>query len=230
MVNASSSDIMFPLREVSNEKRVEVARVIVSRLIEKYKDSVLAVYICGSNAKKLDRAYSDLETMCVVKDGLGVPSKRLVYNGLLVGVDYPQDSTYLKAARKPGHDWPLGADECRNHIVLFDRDGWMRKLAEAVAENDRTDFTEAIRFAALVMTESLAAVCNADLKHDQMDLRTRAFYMAWDTARVVFLLNESTCSQLAGSGSDCSNAQSSPVISRGSSKLSEGSLNPLRVN
>jgi len=188
------------------------------------------VYICGSTAKKLDRAHSDLETMCVVKDGLGVPSKRLVYNGLLVGVDYPQDSTYLKAARKPGHDWPLGADECRNHIVLFDRDGWMRKLAEAVAENDRTDFTEAIRFAALVMTESLAAVCNADLKHDQMDLRTRAFYMAWDTARVVFLLNESTCSQLAGSGSDCSNAQSSPVISRGSSKLSEGSLNPLRVN
>ena len=65
----------------------------------------------------------------------------------------------------------------------------MRKLSEAVAENDRADFTEAIRRAALGMTESLAAVRNADLKHDQMDLRTRAFYMAWDTARVVFLLN-----------------------------------------
>jgi hypothetical protein len=39
------------------------------------------------------------------------------------------------------------------------------------------------------MTESLAAVRNAHIKGDLKDLRTRAFYMAWDTARVIFLLN-----------------------------------------
>ena len=39
------------------------------------------------------------------------------------------------------------------------------------------------------MTESLAAVRNARFKADQRDLRTRAFYMAWDAARVVFLYN-----------------------------------------
>ena len=34
-----------------------------------------------------------------------------------------------------------------------------------------------------------AAARNARFKNDAVDLRTRAFYMAWDTARVVFLLN-----------------------------------------
>ncbi len=83
----------------------------------------------------------------------------------------------------------MGADECRNRIVLFERDGWTRMLDEAVKENDAADFLDAVRFAALRMTESLAAVRNADIKDDLLDLRTRALYMAWDTARVVYLLN-----------------------------------------
>src|SRR6267143_199242 len=64
-----------------------------------------------------------------------------------------------------------------------------KKLEKAVAENDRADFTEELRWAAETMTESFAAVRNAHLKGDLKDIRTRAFYMAWDTARVVFLLN-----------------------------------------
>jgi hypothetical protein len=62
-------------------------------------------------------------------------------------------------------------------------------LEEAVAENDRADIAEELRWATLTMTESLAAVRNARFKGDQRDLRTRAFYLAWDAARVVFLYN-----------------------------------------
>src|SRR5207245_4777557 len=62
-------------------------------------------------------------------------------------------------------------------------------LEEAGAQNDRADFTEELRWAVLTVTESLAAVRNARIKGDLRDLRTRAFYMAWDAARVVFLCN-----------------------------------------
>lgn len=178
-----------PIRKVSNQERVELARQISTQLLETYQSAVLAVYICGSTAKKLDRPYSDLEMICVVRDGREIPNKRYVYDGLLVDIGYHQESEYLKQARETGWDWPLGADQYRNRIVLFEQGNWIRKLDEAVGENDRTDFTEAVRFAALSMTESLAAVRNADYEHDEVDLRTRAFYMAWDTARVVFLLN-----------------------------------------
>ena len=51
------------------------------------------------------------------------------------------------------------------------------------------DFTQELQNATIGMTDSLAAILNAHLKSDQRDLRTRAFDMAWNTARVVFLYN-----------------------------------------
>jgi len=151
---------------------------------------VLSVCIYASTAKNLDRPYSDLEIFCVVTDGLEVKNKRYVYDGLMVEIDYFQESNFLKEAERVGWDWPLGADQFRNRIVLFERDNWLKKLEEAVARNDRADFTEELRWAVLTVTESLAAVRNARMKSDLRDLRTRAFYMAWDAARVVFLCNK----------------------------------------
>ena len=184
-----SSTRKFPLRKVSHEERVELGREIASQILDTHKDAVLAICIYASTAKKLDRPYSDLEIFCVASDGLEAKNKRYVYDGLLVEIDYFQESNFLKEAKRVGWDWPLGADQYRNRIVLFERDNWLKKLEKAVAENDRADFTEELRWAAETVTESLAAVRNAHLKRDQRDLRTRAFYMAWDTARVVFLYN-----------------------------------------
>jgi kanamycin nucleotidyltransferase len=184
-----SSTPKFPLRKVSHEERVELGRKIASQILDTHKDAVLAICIYASTAKKLDRPYSDLEIFCVASDGLEVKNTRYVYDGLLVEIDYFQESNFLKEAKRVGWDWPLGADQYRNRIVLFERDNWLKKLEKAVAENDSTDIAEELRWATLTMTESLAAVRNAHIKGDLKDLRTRAFYMAWDTARVVFLLN-----------------------------------------
>jgi kanamycin nucleotidyltransferase len=188
-VGERSSKPMFPLRKASHEERVELGRKIASQILDAYKDAILAICIYASTAKKLDRPYSDLEIFCVVKDSLEVKNKRYVYDGLLVEVDYFQESNLLKEAKRIGWDWPLGADQYRNRIVLFERDNWLKKLEQAVAENDRADLMEELRWATLTMTESLAAVRNAHLKRDYRDLRTRGFFLAWDTARVVFYHN-----------------------------------------
>lgn len=188
-IEPRSSKPAFPLRKVSHEERVDLGRKIASQIIDSYKDAVLAICIYASTGKKLDRPYSDLEIFCVATDGLEVKNKRYIYHGLLVEIDYFQASNFLKEATRVGWDWPIGADQYRNRIVLFERDNWLKKLENAVAENDRADFTEELRWAIMSMTETLAAVRNAHLKRDQRDLRTRAFYMAWDTARVVFLHN-----------------------------------------
>ena len=177
------------IRKISHEKRLELAQTIASRLLDTYKDAVLAVCIYASTAKNLDRPYSDLEIFCVVTDSLEIKNKRYVYDGLMIEIDYFQESNFLKEAARVGWDWPLGADQFRNRIVLFERDNWLKKLEEAVAQNDRADFTEELRWAVLTVIESLAAVRNARIKGDLRDLRTRAFYMARDAARVVFFCN-----------------------------------------
>jgi kanamycin nucleotidyltransferase len=188
-IESGSPKPKVPLRKVSHEERVELGRKIASQILDTYKEAVLAICIYASTGKRLDRPYSDLEIFCVATDGLEVKNKRYIYNGLLVEIDYFQASNFLKEATRVGWDWPLGADQYRNRIILFERDNWLKKLEKAVAENDSADFAEELRWATLTMTESLAAVRNADLKGDNRDLRTRAFYMAWDTARVVFLHN-----------------------------------------
>ena len=184
-----SSKPNFPLREVSHEERVELGQKIASQILDTHKDAVLAICIYASTAKKLDRPYSDLEIFCVTSDGLEVKNKRYVYDGVLVEIDYFQESNFLKEATRVGWDWPLGADQYRNRIVLFERNNWLRILEKAVAENDSADPAEELRWATLTLTESLAAVRNAHIKRNHRDLRTRAFYLAWDTARVVFLHN-----------------------------------------
>src|SRR5713226_2700023 len=189
-IESESSKPEVPLRKVSHEERVELGRKIASQIVDTYKTAVLAVCIYGSTAKKLDRPYSDLEIFIVVTDSLEIANKFYVYDGLLVEIDYLQESDFLKTASKMGWEWPIQTDQYRNRMVLFERDGWLRKLERAVSENDKADFTEALRSAAIGMTESLSAVRNAQLKGDPRDLRTRAFYMGWDTAKVVFLLNK----------------------------------------
>jgi kanamycin nucleotidyltransferase len=178
-----------PLRRVNHEERLGIGEKICDKALERFGKDVLAVPIIGSTSKSLDRPYSDLEMDIIVKDGLEVPTKYYLHHGLLVQIDYKQESPFLKEVVKITREWPLWADECRNRIVLFEREGWTRKLSEAVKENDRADFAGALRFAALGMTESLATVRNADFKADLIDLRTRAFYLAWETAKLVYLLN-----------------------------------------
>ncbi len=158
-------------------------------ILESYRESVLAVFVVGSVAKKLERPYSDVEMICVLRDGVEVPSKLYMYKGLVVDIGYAQESSFLKDAREMGFDWPIVADQFRNRIVLFERDRWLGKLEEAVSQNDKADISERLRIAAIALTESLASVRNARIKDDPWDLRTRAFYMAWDAARVIYLLN-----------------------------------------
>ena len=182
----------FPsLRRVSHEERIAVAEKISAKLVAKYKDAVLAVCIYASTAKKLERPYSDLELFCVFQEGSEpLPDRKLIHDGLVVDIAYTKESRLLEGARKVDSEWPIRADGYRNRIVLFERGGWLKKLDEAVGQSDAADFTEPIRYAALNVTESLAAVRNAAYKQDPIDLRTRAFWMAWDAAKLVYLLNK----------------------------------------
>lgn len=188
-IGAESARIRVPLRKVSHEERVRLGRRIASQILKKYNDAILAVCIYASTGKKLDRPYSDFEMLCITKDNVDIPNRFYLYHGLLVEIDYSQESNFLKEARKVGYDWHLGADQFRNRIVLFERNRWLNRLKEALRENEKADFKEELRWSLWAMTEALSTVRNALLKGDIRDLRTRAFYMAWDTARVIFYYN-----------------------------------------
>jgi len=177
------------IRRFTHEERLSIGRQISARVLTNYGDGVLVVYICGSTSKNLDRPYSDLEMIVVVRDGVTIPEKYYVHRGLVVEVDYRQESDFLKAARVLTKTWSIEADQYRNRIVLFEREGWTSRLDQAVAENERTDMSEALRVAAVELTEDLCVLLNARIAGDALQTRIRGFVLAGDAAILVFLLN-----------------------------------------
>jgi kanamycin nucleotidyltransferase len=60
--------LVAKLRKFTHEGRLRIAHDISDRVVEKYGNDILAVYVCGSTSKKLDRPYSDLEMIVVVSE------------------------------------------------------------------------------------------------------------------------------------------------------------------
>jgi len=177
------------LRRYTHEQRVEIAHRISDRVLEKYGSDVLAVFVCGSTSKKLDRPYSDLEMIVVVRDGVEIPMKYYLFNGLIIQIEYLQSSRFLNAAEQFTDNWHLEADQYRNRIVLYERDQWFRELDATLEKNEKSNPTEAIRKSFMMMTESMAVLKNAQLTDDKIAILSTGRVLAEDAARMVLLLN-----------------------------------------
>jgi hypothetical protein len=156
---------------------------------KKYGNDILAVYICGSTSKKLDRPYSDLEMIVVVSDTAEISMKYYLHRGLIIHIEYLRSSKILSDAEQLTDNWPWEADHYRNRIALCERDGWFRRLDEAVEKNDKKDPVKAIRKSFMMMTESMAVMRNAVLTNDKVGVLSRGCMLAEDAARILLLLN-----------------------------------------
>jgi len=177
------------LREFNHEGRLRIAHQLSDRIVEKYGSDILAVYVCGSTSKKLDRPFSDLELIVVVRDQSEIPMKYYLHQGLIIQIEYLKSSSTLAAAEQLTDNWPWEADQYRNRIALYERDGWFRKLDEAVDRNDKAATVEAVRKSFMMMTESMAVMRNAMLTKDTVGILSRGRVLAEDAARIVLLLN-----------------------------------------
>ena len=149
----------------------------------------MAVYVYGSTSKKLDRPYSDLEMIVVVRDRAEIPMKSYLHQGLIINIEYLRSSNVLEAAEQFTKNWHWEADQYRNRIALYERDGWFTKLDEAVEKNSKTSSAEAIRKSFMMMTESIASMRNATLTKNKIGVLSSGRTLAEDAARIVFLLN-----------------------------------------
>ena len=174
---------------MTHEERLAIAGEISGLILGAYGDEVLAVYITSSTAKGLDRAHSDLELSAVVRDGVEIEAKSYVYRGILIEIDYPQESKLLRAARRVTYKWPIEADGYRSRLVLFEREGWLRHLDQAVAESDALDTRPALHLATTSLIENRDKLRNARLADDVMDVRVNGFWTAYAAAILVLLLN-----------------------------------------
>jgi KNTase C-terminal domain len=178
------------LKKHTHDDRLNIAKQLCTKIVEKHGDKILGVSIWGSTAKKLDRLYSDLEMLTIVQDGVEIAAINYLYQGMVVGIDYYQETDFLKDARRVTGDWALAADQFRNRIVLYDPTGWFARLDGAVASSDKVDTSSVIRHRTTGLFEGLEVMKNARLSNDEVGIRTAGFYFAWDVAKLVLLINK----------------------------------------
>ena len=115
--------------------------------------------------------------------------KYYVHRGLIIHIQYPKSSYTLDDAQQFSDNWHWVADQYRNRIVLYERDGWFRRLDEAVAKSDKRDSREAIRKSFMMMTESMVVLRNDILANDKVGVLMRGRVLAEDAARILLLIN-----------------------------------------
>jgi kanamycin nucleotidyltransferase len=177
------------LRKFTHEDRLKIAHHIADRVVKKYGNNVLAIYVCGSTSKTLDRPFSDLELIVVVRERAEISMKYYLHRGLIIQIEYLKSSKILSDAEQFTDNWPWEADQYRNRISLYERDRWFKGLDEAVAKNDKKNSVVAIRKSFMMMTESMAVMKNAMLTSDTVGILSRGRVLAEDAVRIVLLLN-----------------------------------------
>jgi hypothetical protein len=167
-----------------------ISRQLSKQITDTYGDKIVAVLVTGSTAKNLDRPYSDLEMIAIVRDGVEIPIAQYIHDGMSIQIDYVEGSSFLKDAQRITFNWALAWDQFRNRIPLYDPTGWVLKLDKVVAESETADTRKTIGQLMASLYEGLEVIKNAELEHDEIGIRTAGFYLAWDAAKLVLLMNK----------------------------------------
>src|SRR5437879_7615235 len=178
------------LKKHTHEERLELSRQLSKQIVDTYGDKIVAVLVSGSTAKKLDRPYSDLEMIVMVRDGVEIPIAQYIHDGMSIQIDYVEGSSFLKDARRITFNWALAWDQFRNRIVLYDSTGWVLKLDKVASETETADTRKTIGQLMAALYEGLEVIKNAEREHDDIGIRTAGFYLASDAARLVLLMNK----------------------------------------
>lgn len=172
---------------MTHEERMELAGRLRDLILERYRDSVLAVFVTSSTARGLDLAYSDLELTAVHRVGTTPESRAYYHRGILIELEHVDETTIL--AQKMRRQWPVSAGEYRGRIVLYEQDRWTERLDAALDARDAADSGPALRAALLEALEYRDKLRNAVLIGDEVSLRAFGVFLADSAANFVLFLN-----------------------------------------
>jgi hypothetical protein len=177
---------------MTHEERMQIAREVVARMVEKYGEQVSVVAAYGSVAKGEDSTYSDLDLWVATATSEPIEDVRFfVYKGMPVSINWDTEGGRIKSAGLVALSWPIDADELRSYLVLFEREGsdFLERLGEAASNLREEDFITSIRKFMVRTCETANKVRNAWEAGDHYRLLVNGRWLVWATAMIIGLLN-----------------------------------------
>jgi predicted nucleotidyltransferase len=175
---------------VTREERLEIAREVTRRIVEKYGERVTVVAAYGSVAKGEDTDHSDLDIWVATREPLE-DVRFFVYRGMPISINWNTEEGHLKTAGRVTPEWPVTADEVHSFLVLYEQEGsdfLMRLKAAANALSDE-EFAEAIRTFMVRTRETWGKIQGAWSAGDHYRLLVNGRWLVRSVAMILGLLN-----------------------------------------
>jgi kanamycin nucleotidyltransferase len=173
---------------MTHEERLQIARELAQKILDKHGDNVTAIAIYGSTAKGEDGPHSDLDLWVATRQPMD-DTRFFVYRGMPISINWDTEEGRIRSAGRVTSFWPMDADEFRSYIVLFERGDFIRKLQEAAKALKEEDFTNSVQVRMARTQESANKVRQAWGRGDRYTLLAEARALAWSVAMTLGVLN-----------------------------------------
>jgi kanamycin nucleotidyltransferase len=176
---------------VTREERLEIAREVARRIVEKYGERIIVVAAYGSVAKGEDTPYSDLDIWVAARE----PAEDLrffVYRGMAVSIHWDTEEGRITTAGRVTRDWPITADEVHSFLVLYEQEGseFLTRLKAAANALSDEEFAEAIRTFMARTRETWGKMQGPWSAGDHYRLLVNGRWLVWSVAMILGLLNK----------------------------------------
>lgn len=129
---------------VSRAERLKIAEEIAQRARELHGAELLAVGVYGSVARGTDGPYSDLEMLCVLREGNAEYSYEWSAGPWKAEVDFYSAAVLLTKAAEVEGRWPLTHGAFATVLPLYDPESFFTSLAAAATGGSPEQFKAAI--------------------------------------------------------------------------------------
>lgn len=173
---------------MTHEERLQVARELAQKILDKHGHRVTAIAVYGSTAKGEDVAHSDLDLWVATSEPVE-DVRFFIYKGLPVSINWDTEEGRLEAAGHVTPAWPLDADELRSYLVLRERGDFIERLNRAADMVREEDYSRAMQALMPRIHETANKVRSAWERRDKYGVLSEGRALCLRTAVMLGLIN-----------------------------------------
>lgn len=174
---------------MNHEERIQIAKRLTSRMLEKYGSHILLGGIFGSTAKNTDTEYSDLEMLFIVKNESKAKSFDFAYKGMPVTVLVKKVADVEKEIREIELHWPLKMGTLFNLKVICGDRAILERFRKLLERVPQEKFNELIAKRAPLCYEGLGRLKAVKMRGNTHEVGLFVAEVLWEFNLLVAIFN-----------------------------------------
>ncbi|MDQ0178001.1 kanamycin nucleotidyltransferase C-terminal domain-containing protein [Bacillus chungangensis] len=182
---------MLPYPTASRDEKIEIINKIKERLLNVYRDNILAIGVYGSISQENDGPYSDIKMHVVTTDGTSIESYEFIYDKFKIEISTKQRRELIELAKTVDDSWAIKASMFINVLQIYDPHDLFKEIKTLPLQVSNEAIRETMRECMIWEPyETIAKIRNNyhSANFDYLPLGAKDF--VWQTAKLIGLANK----------------------------------------